>query len=261
MPTPTTAWDVNSPAGTEAKALGDNRIREFKQQFEDLFSADHELPGAGQGNNWGFHNRVTCLEQTDLGTGAPGITLLGAETIGGKPELIYTDEDDNDIQLTKQGFLHLDQNRLTNNIGIVSRNFANNADIVILKLNVSDKVQIPDGAVLASAAAPAENAGIANKKYVDDQITAAVAGLSGGVTLADAQTITGQKTFSAQIVAPGGINMTGGTLSGGSLNRSTTGETANFNSGTTVTCPVGTYVIGGVKQGDGNFIRFVYAFL
>ncbi len=177
MVRPSTSWDHDAPAGSEAKALGDNRIREFKQQFEDLFSADHELPGAGQGDNWGYHNRCTFLEQTDLGVGDVGVTLFGTETVNGKPELMFTDEDNSDIQLTKAGFLHLDQGRLSNNTFIVARNAGNTADLSLIKLNASNLAELPDAAVMTTDAAPTADRSIANKKYVDDEITAAIAGL------------------------------------------------------------------------------------
>jgi hypothetical protein len=44
-----------------------------------------------------------------LGTGAAGATILGSQTINSKGELVYTDEDDNDIQLTKAGVLYPSQ--------------------------------------------------------------------------------------------------------------------------------------------------------
>jgi hypothetical protein len=55
------------------------------------------------------------------------------------------------------------------------------------------------------------------------------------------------------------INMGGKTISNGYIGKTTTGSSANFNSGTTITVPTGCYVIGGYKQPDGNFIRWDYA--
>jgi hypothetical protein len=45
----------------------------------------------------------------NLGTGAEGKPILGAQTVGGKAELVFTDEDDNDVQLTKAGIAYPSQ--------------------------------------------------------------------------------------------------------------------------------------------------------
>lgn len=100
---PTVSWNENSPANTDVASLGDDRIREFKTQFRELFGVDHDLPSSGQAADNGQHLRVTLQEQADLGSGATGKTILGGQTVSGKPELMYTDEDDNDVQITSAG--------------------------------------------------------------------------------------------------------------------------------------------------------------
>ena len=96
-------WDETSPAGNSNIALGDNRIRELKTQIREVVGVDHDFPSSGSATDNGQHKRVTLQEQGDLGTGAVGATILGSQTINLKGELVYTDEDDNDIQLTKAG--------------------------------------------------------------------------------------------------------------------------------------------------------------
>jgi len=46
----------------------------------------------------------------------------------------------------------------------------------MLSVSLADDGKIKDGAVMESGAAPTADAGVSNKKYVDDQITSAVAG-------------------------------------------------------------------------------------
>jgi len=135
MSIPTVAWDETSPAGSQAISLGDNRIREFKTQVRQVMGVDHDFPSSGSAADNGQHLQVTLQEQADLGTGAVGATLLGSQTESGKGELFYTDEDDNDIQLTSGGY-----------------SIAN---------------MIEDGATMQTSAAPTADAGIANKLYVD----------------------------------------------------------------------------------------------
>lgn len=108
MPTPTVAWSETNPGGTDQVAQGDNRIREQKTQFRELFSVDHKMSSSGSGTDWGQHYRCTFIEQANLGTGAVGTTILGNQTENNKGELVYTDEDNNDIVLTRAGKAAID---------------------------------------------------------------------------------------------------------------------------------------------------------
>ena len=103
MTVPTTSWDETSPAGSQSIQLGDNRIREMKTQVREVMDADHKFESSGQDADNGKHNQVSLIEAADIGSGAEGLPILGAQTINGKAELLYTDEDDNDIQMTKAG--------------------------------------------------------------------------------------------------------------------------------------------------------------
>jgi hypothetical protein len=103
MTVPSTSWDETTPAGSDNINAGDNRIRELKTQIREVVDVDHDFPSSGQDAGNGQHKQVTLQEQADLGTGAVGATILGSQTVSGKGELVYTDEDDNDIQITKAG--------------------------------------------------------------------------------------------------------------------------------------------------------------
>lgn len=100
---PTTSYDPTSPAGSQAISLGDDAIRLLKVQIQEVINVDHDFPSSGQATDVGQHKQVTLQEQADLGTGAAGATILGSQTVSGKGELVYTDEDDNDIQITSGG--------------------------------------------------------------------------------------------------------------------------------------------------------------
>jgi len=110
MTIPTVA-DLNedSPAGSDNINQGDNRIREYKTQNREILEVEHDYPTSGNSATAGQHKQVTLQEQADLGTGAADATILGSQTIAGKGELVYTDEDDNDIQLTKSGVAYPSQ--------------------------------------------------------------------------------------------------------------------------------------------------------
>lgn len=102
MTIPTTGWDETSPAGSQKVNLGDNRIREMKTQIREVLEVDHKFGSSGQDADNGKHKKVSLLEQANLGTGSTGEPILGAQTVSGKAELVYTDEDDNDLILTSQ---------------------------------------------------------------------------------------------------------------------------------------------------------------
>lgn len=170
MTIPTVALDETSPAGSQAISLGDNRIREFKTQVREIMGVDHKYESSGQDADMGKHNQISLLEQADLGTGAVGKTLLGSQTVSGKGELVYTDEDDNDIQITSGGVLLA--GTLPNDTYFTAIDNAGTGTVDLIKANTSDALVLADGAVMASDAAPTTDPMIANKKYVDDQISA-----------------------------------------------------------------------------------------
>lgn len=68
---------------------------------------DHQFNSSGQDADNGAHKKCSFLEQANLGTGAVGKTILGSQTVAGKGELVYTDEDDNDVQITDAGDLNI----------------------------------------------------------------------------------------------------------------------------------------------------------
>lgn len=105
MALPTVSLSEATPAGSDQIALGDNRLREYKTQNREILEVDHTYPSSGQSADAGTHKKCSFIEQADLGTGAVGKTLLGSQTVSGKGELVYSDEDNNDIQITKGGVL------------------------------------------------------------------------------------------------------------------------------------------------------------
>ena len=94
--------DINEskPAGSDNINAGDNAIREHKTQVRQIMEVDHEYPATGKSATAGQHKQVTLQEQADIGSGATGVPILGAQTISGAPELVYTNEADTDIQIT-----------------------------------------------------------------------------------------------------------------------------------------------------------------
>lgn len=103
MTVPTSSWSETSPAGSDQINAGDNAVRLAKTQIREVVDVDHDFPSSGQADGVGQHKRCTFQEQANLGTGAVNATILGSQTVSGKGELVYTDEDNNDVQLTVIG--------------------------------------------------------------------------------------------------------------------------------------------------------------
>jgi hypothetical protein len=103
---PTTSWDETVPNNNTFINQGDDAQRTDRTSVREIVGADHKFLSSGQGTDWGFHNRCTFIEAADIGSGAVGLTLLGSQTVSGKGELVYTDEDNNDIIITTGGFIN-----------------------------------------------------------------------------------------------------------------------------------------------------------
>lgn len=106
MSIPTVVINESTPAGSNSVNSGDDRVREFKTQNREILEVDHEYPSSGQSATAGQHKQVTLQESADIGSGASGVPIFGAQTDSagsGKPEACFTDEDDNDVFITDDG--------------------------------------------------------------------------------------------------------------------------------------------------------------
>lgn len=173
MALPTVALNEASPAGTSYIREGDDRIKEFKTQVREILAIDHYFPSSGQNDACGRHKWMTLIEVADIGTGADGVPILGAQLVGIIPELCYTDQDNTDVLITSKGKIALQNGRLPNNTYLIARNAADGANIDILKVNASNIIELASFPITPSAAPDADYE-VANKKYVDDQIVANV---------------------------------------------------------------------------------------
>ena len=104
---PTVTWDETSPAGSDAASTIDNRIREHKTQIREIMSADHVMTSTQSGSTGGYHKTIRFTgAATDIGTGTSALQILGPQLDGADSELTYTDGNDSDVQITKDGALN-----------------------------------------------------------------------------------------------------------------------------------------------------------
>jgi hypothetical protein len=103
MTVPATSWDETSPAGTQSRALGDDRIREMKAQIREVVGVDHKFESSGQHADMGKHNKVTFLSQGSDPLPDTDAFILFSKDVSAKSELHFIDEDGNTMQLTSGG--------------------------------------------------------------------------------------------------------------------------------------------------------------
>jgi len=163
---PTVSWDETKPAGTRDANLGDDDIREYKTQVREILAQDHKVASSGQDTDWGFHQKVSLLVQASLAALANAFRLFSKD-VSSKAELHGVDEDGNEVQITSGGKILGDNVRLSNNTNLTAKDAAGTSTVDLIKANTDDVPEIPDGAVMASSGAPTDDAGIANKAYVD----------------------------------------------------------------------------------------------
>lgn len=174
----TAVWDESKPSGTRDVNLGDDDIREFKGQVRERMDVDHNTPADETGiDNIGAHKAIHMLVQADKPDSLADAGIIYTKDVEGKAEAHWLDEDDNEIQITSKGVLLLtnallENARLSNNVTLKAKNAAGSGIVDLIKANASNKPEIPDGAVMATSGAPTVDNGIANKKYVDDKVSA-----------------------------------------------------------------------------------------
>ena len=105
----TRTWNATyeaAPAGSTDVSAGDDRIRDFKLDIRERLNIDHYHDPAGTDADHGEHRKITFHEPISSPSNVANKAFLFGKDVGGKIELHYLDEDDNEIQLTKAGILN-----------------------------------------------------------------------------------------------------------------------------------------------------------
>ena len=105
MAIPTIQWDESNPSGQGQKAKGGERIREFKTQLREILGVDHYMTSSGNGDQWGFHDKVTLYEQSSDPLPSVNTGVLYTKEVNSKAELFWNSENDflSAMQLTSEG--------------------------------------------------------------------------------------------------------------------------------------------------------------
>lgn len=185
----TNAWDESTPLGTEDASVLDNYARQHRldlgERLESMFYGFNADSNSDPENVYGCKHLKLYPQSSPNAVANYG--FLYGKDVSSVNQLHWLPEtgQGSERQLTKgSGALNVvagdyaansvdeDDIRLANNAALTSRNQAGDGDINGYKVNASDVPEILVGAVLSADTAPASDPAIANKKYVDDQITA-----------------------------------------------------------------------------------------
>jgi hypothetical protein len=103
----TGTWDETKPAGSRARSLGDDDIRDFKRDIRERLAIDHQFVNDETGDaTVGYHKKVT-LKTTTNPTAVADTGILFCKDVAGKAELHFIDESGAVIQITSGGALKL----------------------------------------------------------------------------------------------------------------------------------------------------------
>jgi len=103
-------YNITTPESSAAISTGDDRIREVKGAIQERENVDHYWPLASSAVSdldAGKHRQITF--QSPIATPTPQADegLLYTKTVSDKSELVFIDEDGDEIQLTSGGVLNL----------------------------------------------------------------------------------------------------------------------------------------------------------
>lgn len=211
-----------NPAGSSDPTLGDDYIRTLARAIIEILQKDHYTGSSSPYNEdaAGEHAKITLnapLAAHPTNEASKGHVYL--KDVSAIAELFFQDENGKYIQISKylsglttQSLL-LDSGRLSNATFLKAVNAAGDGVVDLFKATTSDVIEagavitLKDTSKLATSGAPAAEAQIANKKYVDDQITLNIP-VGDAPTSTDSESNTMLKAHAYKAQTAGFVNAT-----------------------------------------------------
>lgn len=103
-------YDTDTPVGTDAPSVIDDRIREVKDAVQERADVDHYWKKTGSqvsDTAVGQHRQIEFYEPISTPTHAANKVFIYSKDVGGKAEVHILDEDGNEIQVTNAGELKI----------------------------------------------------------------------------------------------------------------------------------------------------------
>jgi hypothetical protein len=174
-------YDVIYPDGSTQKVpVLDDAIKTLAKANQERLNVCLYFPLTGtqvSDANAGKIRKLLFKAATTKSTLVAGEFEIYPKSVGGKTELVLQNEDGTEKQLTSGGKLLITSAELlgilANNTYLTAKDVPGTGTVNLIKAgrNEADDADVailPDAARLATNAAPAEDTGIPNKKYVDD---------------------------------------------------------------------------------------------
>lgn len=214
-------WDKDKPATSTSLRNSNPEILANWAAIESAFDQDHEFSTGG--TNSGKHEVIVFEEEASAGASSTNEAHLQIIDGGSQPEMAFTSEDGDELQFTKDGDLYSSDNlqvagtstftgaitangsitlgagadligSSTSDITINTNKFtvagATGNTVIAGTLGVTGVATLGDTSALATSGAPAADAQIANKKYVDDNTTMVPAVSGAGTGYAGEESVT-----------------------------------------------------------------------
>lgn len=146
----TDTWTIADPKDDDQIAAGPAEIREVKTSTGERLGIDHYAGRTDALMNHadtGKHKWCQFIEAADLGTGAAGYPIFGAQTVSGVAELMFTTEGDVDLQLTSGSDFNIDGDiSMSGMTGTVTDlTITSEADGDLLQFDGTNWVRVPKG--------------------------------------------------------------------------------------------------------------------
>lgn len=179
----TATFRTDTPSGSDDPSEGDDRIREVKAAVQERLDVDHYFHASGANTyddpNTGKHRYVRFIEPNNLTVMPANEGALFTKDVNSVAELHWINEQDQIIQLTREGIINLTSNSLlgvlANNTFFTAINKAGTGTVDLIKAgrDEDDGNDVPvlgQGARLPTAADLTEDTELVHKKYVDDLV-------------------------------------------------------------------------------------------
>ena len=191
----TNVYDTATPVGTDAPSTLDDHHRLGKSGIQERMNVDHywALTGTQVSDAaTGEHRKISFHSPISTPSNAADKGFLYMKDFSSVVELTWLDESGNELQITSGGALNITEAdllaTLTNNTYFTAVDFAGTGTVDLIKADANDVAVVPDNSQTATNAAPTSTTGIANKKYVDDQV--ATVDVFGSLTTVDSDSQT-----------------------------------------------------------------------
>ena len=171
----TSTFDTATPQGSDDPAEADDRMREIKLATQERMNVCGYWPLTGtevsDADAGEFRKILFHAPLTSPATVAANHGYIGIKDFSAKAELIWIDEDENEIQLTDAGSINLASGDLlgvlANDTYFTAVDNAGTGTVDLIKANTSDLATLSDGSVLAAATETGDgDRTIADKAYV-----------------------------------------------------------------------------------------------